>query len=383
MARLGGHRLRLVALALNFGTGVNINFSEVSALDPLLLGRGVIVTAPVGVANPLAIVLQAGNLLLAAFVIGASLTLWRRGDADARRRALVVGGGLVLCIVAVAGFAALITLGLVHSPTIVMLGVFIVVVGMGYELGWDTIAAAQLAAELRASESRFRAVVEAVPSAILLVDDQGMIRLANAQAEDMFGYRREELLARPVEMLIPERYRVSHVGLRGAYSRDAQARAMGQGRELFACRKGGAEFPVEVALSPMPTERGPFVLASVVDITEPRVERNATARQRDELAHLSRVVMLGELSGSLAHELNQPLTAILSNAQAAQRFLAQDPPRIDPLADILSDIVKSNHRAGGVIARLRSLLKKEDARHHRSISMPSSRNQHDSCAATC
>ena len=82
----------------------------------------------------------------------------------------------VVCIAAVAGFAALITLGLVHAPTIVMPGVFIIVLAMGYELGWDMIAAAQLATQLRASEQRFRAVVEAVPSAILVVDDKGLIR---------------------------------------------------------------------------------------------------------------------------------------------------------------------------------------------------------------
>jgi C4-dicarboxylate-specific signal transduction histidine kinase len=81
------------------------------------------------------------------------------------------------------------------------------------------------------------------------------------------------------------------------------------------------------------------------------------------MAHLARVAMLGELSGSLAHELNQPLSAILSNAQAAQRFLARDPPQLDRIRDILADIVKSDRRAGAVIARLRSLLKKEEAQH--------------------
>jgi len=251
----------------------------------------------------------------------------------------------------------------VHAPTIVMPGVFIIVLAMGYELSWDLIAAAHLASRLRASEMRFRAVVEAVPSAILLVDDRGTIALANAQAESLFGHSRAELVTLPIDRLVPERSRGAHAGLRSLYAADPQTRAMGAGRELFACRKDGSEFPVEVALSPMATDEGLFVLASVVDISNRRRLEQATARQRDELAHLSRVAMLGELSGSLAHELNQPLTAILSNAQAAQRFLAQTPPRVDQLAEILSDIVKSDHRARSVIQRLRAMLRKEPAQH--------------------
>ncbi len=355
--------VRLLALALNFATGVNINFSEVSALDPLALWGGVIVTGPVGIVNPLAVVPQFGNLLLAAFVIDASVALWRRGGTDARRRAAVVGGGVIVCIVAVAGFAALITWGLVHAPTIVMPGVFIIVLAMGYELGWDLIVAAQLASRLRASEVRFRAVVEAAPSAILLIDDKGAIALANVQAQSLFGYARTDLLAMPVDRLVPAHLRGAHAGQRAMYAMDPQSRAMGAGRELFARRKDGSAFPVEVALSPMATDDGLFVLASVVDISARRALERATAEQRDELAHLSRVAMLAELAGSLAHELNQPLTAILSNAQAAQRFLAQSPPRVDQIDEILADIVKSDHRARAVIQRLRAMLRKEESKH--------------------
>jgi len=356
--------LRLVVLALNFMTGVNINFREISSLYHVMLWGGAVVSGPVGVANPWMLVAQVNNLLLFAFVADASITLWRRGDPDARRRATLVGGSLALCIIAAAALTSLITSGLAHAPTIVMPAVFLVVLAMGYELGWDVIAAAQLAARLRASEKRFRAVIEAVPSAILVVDDKGIITFANAQAEGLFGYPRTDLVAMPVEMLLPERTRVPHAALRQAYARDARARVMGAGRELSACRKDGGEIPVEVALSPMVTEQGLFILVSVVDITERRRLERETTRQRDEVAHLSRVAMLGELSGSLAHELNQPLTAILSNAQAAQRFLAQDPPRLDKLGEILTDIVKNDRRAGGVIQRLRSMLRKEEAQRH-------------------
>ena len=355
---------RLAGLLLNFLTGVNVNFQEITALDHLQLWGGGVVSGPIGIANPWAIVPQLSNLMLVAFVVDASITLWRRGTPTARRRAALVGGSLVLCIVAAASFAALIVTGVVRAPSILMPGFFIVVMAMGYELVWDLIASAQLAAQLRASEQRFRAVVETAPSAILLVNADGVITLANAQAETVFGRAREDLVGQTVETLVPDRFQPSHAGLRQGYARDATARMMGTGRELYARRADGSEIPVEVALNPMRTEAGLSVLVSVVDITERRNVERVTARQRDELAHLSRVAMLGELSGSLAHELNQPLTAILSNAQAAQRYLAQSPPRVDKLAEILTDIVKSDHRAGAVIQRLRSLLRKEEAQRH-------------------
>jgi len=356
--------LRLAALALNFLTGVNVIFREITALDYLQLWGGAVMVGPIGVPNPWVIVPQLSNLLLVAFIVDASITLWRRGGTVARRRAALVGGSLALCIATAGSFSALVVTGVVHAPTILMPGFFIVVLAMGYELVWDLVSAAQLAAHLRASEQRFRAVVEAVPNAILLVSEDGTIKLANAQAEAVFGYAREALVGLTVEALMPERFRTSHVGLRQGYVIDAKARMMGTGRELFARRRDGSEIPVEVALNPMHTEKGLSVLVSVVDITLRTQAERAAARQRDELAHLARVAMLGELSGSLAHELNQPLTAILSNAQAAQRFLVQSPPRVDKVADILIDIVKSDHRAGAVIQRLRSLLRKEEAQRH-------------------
>jgi|SRR5271170_633307 len=208
------------------------------------------------------------------------------------------------------------------------------------------------------AEENYRLVVEAAPNAIIMVDAQGKITLANAQAESVFGYSRQELIGHPVEMLIPERFHHAHPGERGNYFAHPTARAMGAGRELFGRRKDGSEVPIEIGLNPIRTSEGLFVLASIIDITKRKQAERETLQQRNELAHLSRVAMLGELSGSLAHELNQPLTAILSNAQAAQRFLARDSVDLGEIREILADIVEQDKRAGEVIHRLRQLLKK-------------------------
>lgn len=352
---------RLLALGLNFVTGVNVNFSSVTAVEHVMFWGGASVSAPVGIPSPWAVVPQIGNVLLLAFVADASIALWRRGAPADRRRAGLVGGSIMVFVGGAATFAALTVAGVVRAPTIVMPGVFLLVLAMGYELVRDVVSAADLAARLRSSEASFRAVVEAVPNALLLVNAGGRITLANAQGETVFGYVREELIGLPIESLIPASFRDAHEGHRHRYAGDARPGAMGAGRELYGLCKDGSEVPVEVALNPVQTVDGSFTLVSVVDVTERRRMELAMARQRNELAHLSRASMLGALSGSLAHELNQPLTAILSNAQAAERFLAQSPPRLDQVSEIIADIVKNDRRASAVIQRLRSMLRKEDA----------------------
>jgi PAS domain S-box-containing protein len=208
------------------------------------------------------------------------------------------------------------------------------------------------------AEERFRLVVEAAGNAMIMVNAEGKIELANAQVEAVFGYSRQELIGHPVEMIVPERFRSRHPDYRNSYFADPKARAMGAGRELFGRRKDGSEVPIEIGLNPIRTWEGLFVLASIIDITERRQAELEAARQRDESAHLSRVTLLGELSASLAHELNQPLASILANAQAAQRFLARDAADPAELLHILSDIVEADKRAVEVIQRLRLLLKK-------------------------
>src|ERR1041385_9064104 len=118
------------------------------------------------------------------------------------------------------------------------------------------------------AEEQFRAVVEAVPNAILVIDDEGHITLANSQAEQMFGYSRAELIGEQIEMLTPERYRLGHPQLRASFFSHPSTRPMGAGRDLYGRRKDGTEVPIEIGLNPIQMSTGIFVLASIIDITE-------------------------------------------------------------------------------------------------------------------
>ena len=118
------------------------------------------------------------------------------------------------------------------------------------------------------AEKLFQLVVESAPNAIVMVDQEGLVTLVNSQTEKYFGYRRDELLGKPVEMLIPERLKDSHQKhVRGFYNED-MARPMGLGRSLYGLRKDGSEFPIEVGLSPVETGQGKLILSAIVDISE-------------------------------------------------------------------------------------------------------------------
>ncbi len=206
------------------------------------------------------------------------------------------------------------------------------------------------------TDQRFTGMLDLFPLAVLVTSSHGAIIFANAAAEKLFGYSRQEFAAMVASKLLPplrlhaDAARSTYIDLapRGGNSRGDQ--------DLVARRKDGTEFPAEVTTHPVSPEGEPCTLTIVVD----RTERYELLRNRQQLAHLTRVSTLGELAGSLAHELNQPLTAILSNAQAAQRFLERQPVDLAEVREILHDLVEDNHRASEVIRKIRALVKKDE-----------------------
>ena len=212
--------------------------------------------------------------------------------------------------------------------------------------------------ERKEAQELFQLATEASPSGTLLVDEQGCIVLANAHAQQFFGYSREELLGKPVEFLLPDRFGASHGNFRAEFLTKPEARAMGENRELFARRKNGTEFPVEITLNPIKTPRGLLVLASILDLSARKEGEEVARRQRDKIDLLTRVSLLGEMTAFLAHELNQPLAAILSNAIAGMRFIDKGQAAVETLREILADVVTDGRRAYDIIANVRNTIKK-------------------------
>ncbi len=196
--------------------------------------------------------------------------------------------------------------------------------------------------------STFEQFLEFVPDAIVGVGPGGRIVLVNRQAEDLFGFERDRLLGETIETLIPDRYRTLHSGHRDAYFEEPRMRSMGVGVELFAVRRDGTEFPVEVSLSHLELDGETIATAAVRDISE-RAESEHEKALEDQLQRARRLESVGQLAGGIAHDFNNILGVIMNYAE----FVADE---LDPGSQAHDDIEEIRRAAGRAAALTRQLL---------------------------
>ncbi|MDD2760822.1 MAG: ATP-binding protein [Methylomonas sp.] len=283
-----------------------------------------------------------------------AIQVWRRGE---HRRALLVGGSLALFIFLATLASALTVLGLARTPFMASPFFMVIVLVMSYELSRDLLDAARLAARLRESEQRMTLATVAANLGVWTCElPWGRISATDIWRK-LFGFETADQTS--LEQMLKRMHPGDRKGFRAALAAaiagngdfEAEYRIVAPDVPLrWAASRGRVEFG----------ENGDAVLLRdvVMDVTR-RKQAEAEARQhRQELAHLMRVSTLGGLSAAIAHELNQPLAAILCNAQAARRFLERGDVNRDEIRAILDDIVTDDQRAGELIQRLRRLLKK-------------------------
>jgi len=354
--------LRTLALLLNFLVGQNLNYLEIIRLRQVpFLGESVQVAE--GVPNPTMLVGQLSFVFLVIFIADASIIAWRRGD---RHRALAVGGGAMFFILFGASQSVLVLWGIVQVPLVATVSFMGLVAAMGYELSRDMIHASELGRKLRESETglheseqRMRLAIEAAGFGVLVRDFSRSEMWASDRWRALFGFSGTERLEfdhviqrvhpddRDALHLVLERARSGH----GVY--DAEFRAvLPSGEVRWIGARGRVEFD----------RTGKPALARSVshDITRQKEAEQETQNLRREIAHVDRVSMMGQLASSLAHEINQPLGAILRNAEAAELFMQDNSPDLDEIRAILADIREDDQRAGNVIDRMRGLLKRQE-----------------------
>jgi two-component system sensor kinase FixL len=210
-------------------------------------------------------------------------------------------------------------------------------------------------------ESHLRSILSTVPDAMVVIDEQGIIVSFSAAAERLFGYQESEVLGTNVSRLMPSPDRERHDGYLRRYRETGEKRIIGIGRVVFGERKDGSTFPMHLSIGEAGGGTRRLFTGFVRDLTEQqRTEERLNALQ-SELIHVSRVSAMGTMASTLAHELNQPITAVTNYVEAVRDLLAKpDPEDLPMIRDALDDTAREALRAGDIVRRLRTFVARGD-----------------------
>jgi two-component system, LuxR family, sensor kinase FixL len=228
---------------------------------------------------------------------------------------------------------------------------------MGEQLFRTHIRESESLQALRAREAHLRSILDTVPDATVVICEKGLIQSFNAAAERQFGYREAEVLGRNVKLLMPTPFREAHDQYLDRYLSTGERRIIGTDRVVTAQRKDGSTFPIKLAVGEMKTGGGRFFTGFIRDLTERQATEAKLEELQSEFARLSRLTAMGEMASTLAHEMNQPLSAIANYLQGCNRLIDEvEHPNALKIRDALAETTKQTLRAGQIIRKLREFV---------------------------
>ncbi|ODP38892.1 PAS domain-containing sensor histidine kinase [Sphingomonas turrisvirgatae] len=251
-------------------------------------------------------------------------------------------------------------IGPVAAGSWIAAGAF-VAIGGAIALGGEWFQRARAEAErvtegLARREAHLRSLLDTVPDAIVVIDEAGLIRDFSPAATRMFGWDADEVNGRNVSVLMPDPYRSAHDDYLQRYYRTGERRIIGKGRVVVGVRKDGSTFPLELAVGEMRVSGQRHFTGFIRDLTERQQAEARLQELQAELVHVSRLTALGEMASALAHELNQPLSAIANYLKGSRMLLKRDDVPLDRVGDAVERASEQALRAGDIIRRLREFV---------------------------
>jgi len=283
-----------------------------------------------------------------AILIGSGLGGWKPGTFAAV-------AGLLLGLFFFAGGRALTPNDMVDAGAFALIGAG--AVWRGELLHRSRLAASANAESALARQAHLQSILDTVPDAMIVIDERGIMQSFSLAAERLFGYSVTEAVGNNVKMLMPSPYREAHDGYVDHYLRTGERRIIGIGRVVVGQRKDGSTFPMELSVGEMHVHDNRYFTGFVRDLTERQQTEARLQELQAELVHVSRLTAMGEMASALAHELNQPLSAIANYLKGSQRLLASSADEHSTvLRDALDKAADQALRAGQIIRRLRDFV---------------------------
>jgi two-component system, LuxR family, sensor kinase FixL len=298
-----------------------------------------------------------GQTIFLYFVPPVLLAAWIGG----------LGPGLLATVLSILSALFLVANAPEISTPVVINGTAFTVIGVGMSWGGELLRRGRVRANLMtretlAREAHLQSILDTVPEAMIVIDDHGVMQSFSSAAERLFGYRAGDAIGQNVKVLMPTPYRESHDDYLQRYKTTGERRIIGIGRVVVGQRKDGSTFPMELAVGEMKSGEQRFFTGFIRDLTERQQTEARLQELQSELVHISRLTALGEMASTLAHEINQPLSAINNYLKGSRRLIeGKDDERSVMMRDALEKAADQAMRAGQIIRRLRDFVSRGES----------------------